>query len=209
VVRGLPGKVALCCLGLILTVSPAAAEWQFTPLIGLTFKGETTLPDLELAAGLRHTTFGGSVRWLGGGIIGVEAVGQWIPGFFENDKREVVGTGTTELVKESRVLSLMGNVVLTAPRRWTEYNLRPFISGGFGFTRAKSFDFNNVTAFDTSFNGFNVGGGAVGFFSQRTGVQFDFRYYRTIRALGAEPVSSIGDPMLQYMTASIGVVIRR
>jgi Outer membrane protein beta-barrel domain len=208
VARGFLGKVALGCLGVIFTASPAAAEWQFTPLIGLTFKGETTLSDLELAAGLHHTTFGGSVRWVGAGILGVEAVGVWIPGFFENDKRDVVGTGTTELVKESRVVSLMGNAVLTTPRRWTEYNLRPFVSGGFGFTRAKALDFRNLTAFDTSFNGLNIGGGAVGFFSQRTGVQFDVRYYRTIRALGGESLS-IGDPRLQYMTASIGVVIRR
>jgi hypothetical protein len=208
VARGLPGKVALCCLGLILSASPAAAEWQFTPLIGLTFKGETTLTDLELAAGLHHTTFGGSVRWLGGGILGVETVGLWIPGFFENDKREVVGAGTTELVKESRVLSLMGNVVLTAPRRWTEYSLRPFVSGGFGFTRAKALDFANTFPVEASFNGFNVGGGAVGFFSQRTGVQFDVRYHRTLRKLGGEAIST-GDPLLQYMTASIGVVIRR
>jgi len=102
----------------------------------------------------------------------------------------------------------MGNVVLTTPRRWTEYNLRRFVSGGVGFARAKALDFRNLTAFDTSFNGLNIGGGAVGFFSQRTGVQFDVRYYRTIQALGGESLS-IGDPRLQYMTASIGVVIRR
>jgi hypothetical protein len=208
VLRGLPAKVALSCLGFILTTTPAAAEWHFTPLIGVTFRGETSLFDLEEAAGLKHKTFGGAVRWVGSGIFGVEAVGLWIPGFFGNDNREGVASGITDFVKESRVISLMGNVVVTAPQRWTEYNLRPFISGGVGIIRPRSTDFNNITAFDKSFNGFNLGGGAVGFLSQRTGVRFDLRYHRTMRGLRTEDYS-IGPVRLQYMTASIGVVLRR
>ena len=205
--RGLLTTVALSCLGLILTATPALAEWHFTPLIGVTFRGETSLFDLEKAAGLKHKTFGGAVRWVGSGIFGVEAVGLWVPGFFGNDNREVVASGITNLVKESRVVSLMGNVVVTAPRRWTEYNLRPFVSGGVGIIRPKSIDFGNG-GFNRSFNGFNIGGGAVGFLSPRTGVRFDLRYHRTMRGLAAESYS-FGPVRLQYMTASIGVVIRR
>jgi len=104
----------------------------------------------------------------------------------------------------------MGNVVVTAPRRWAEYNLRPFLSGGVGVIRTSRIEFNNVFSIDESFNAFNIGGGAMGFFSERTGVRFDLRYYRTMRGQPEETdVAAFGRTRLRYMTASIGVVIRR
>ena len=193
-------KLGIGCVGLILSASPAAAEWQFVPMVGVTFNAETTLPDLDSGASVRHKNLGGAVRWLSSGIFGVEAMGLWVPGFF--------GSDAGNLVKESRVLTIMGNVVITAPRRWTEYNLRPFVSGGVGFLRATSTEFTNLFSYDETFNGFNLGGGAMGFFSQRTGVQFDVRYYRTMRGI-ADESATFGDTRLSFMTASVGVVIRR
>lgn len=193
-------KLAVGCVGLILSASPAAAEWQFVPLVGVTFHAETTLPDVDSGATVHHKNLGGAVRWLSSGIFGVEAMGLWVPGFF--------GSDAGNLVKESRVISIMGNVVITAPQRWTEYNLRPFVSGGVGFLLPKVTEFNEVFPFDESFNGFNLGAGAVGFFSQRTGVEFDVRYYRTMRGI-EDATANFGETRLSFMTASIGVVMRR
>ena len=56
--------------------------------------------------------------------------------------------------------------------------------------------------------GYNIGGGAIGFFSRSTGVRFDLRYYSTVHGSDHGPIA-IGDVHLRYMTASVGVVIRR
>jgi hypothetical protein len=67
--------------------------------------------------------------------------------------------------------------------------------------------------FPTQINmvGYNIGGGAVGFFSKRTGVRFDLRYYNNVTSPVPSPDSSvcIGPCQLRYMTASVGVVLRR
>ena len=59
--------------------------------------------------------------------------------------------------------------------------------------------------------GFNIGGGAIGFLSKGTGVRFDLRYYGTIHGTDQGPIVTVGDGLvrLHYMTASIGLVIRR
>ena len=66
--------VALFCLVLFLLPGTAAAEWQFTPFVGLTFRGSTSIVDIETvndkpASEKVHKHFGGSVSFLGGGIL--------------------------------------------------------------------------------------------------------------------------------------------
>jgi len=83
------------------------------------------------------------------------------------------------------------------------------LSGGFGFFGVSRTD----TLYPGSWNtpAFNIGGGAVGFFTKRTGVRFDLRYYNSIHK-GNEgcPVASFPPGChVRYMTASVGVVIRR
>lgn len=190
---------------------PAAAEWHITPLVGFTFAGRTTLLDPQLATDKRHLDFGGALTLLGGGILGAETIVVITPGFFQTD-RTVLETDVPPVsIISSRTLAMMGNVVLTTPRRWTEYSLRPFVSGGFGILRASKTEQDNVFSLHENFAAFNVGGGAVGFFSQRTGVRFDVRYYRTVRDTDHGPGVAIGDGLvhLRYMTASVGLVIRR
>jgi len=196
---------ALSCLFVVLVARPAAAEWHFTPMVGFTMFGDTSLVDVEKATDNVHTQFGGAVSWLGGGLLGVEGLIQWTPGLFQGD--DVSFEVPQELVHSSRSIVAMGNVVLTLPRRWTEYGLRPFFSGGFGVMNVVNED---VGIFPVSLNlaAFNVGGGAIGFFSQRTGVRFDVRYHSTLRGTDEGPVAT-GTVHLRYVTASIGLVIRR
>jgi len=202
---------ALCCLVLFALPGTAAAEWQFTPFVGLTFRGSTSIADIETvddkpASERVHKHFGGAVSFLGGGILGVETIFNWTPGFFQ---QEDLG-----LVETSRSIALMGNLVVTAPRRLTEYSLRPFISGGFGllkpFVRQSPVGGTEaLPVVDLNLFGYNIGGGAVGFFSQRTGVRFDLRYYSTVRPTDEGGVTIEDRVRLRYMTASIGVVFRR
>jgi hypothetical protein len=146
------------------------------------------------------------VSFLGGGILGAETIFTWTPGFFQ---QEDLG-----LVETSRSIALMGNLVVTAPRRLTEYSLRPFISGGFGvlkpYVRQKEAGGGEpLPAVDLNLWGYNIGGGAMGFFSERTGVRFDLRYYSTIRPTDEDGAIIEDRVRLRYMTASVGVVFRR
>ena len=170
-------------------------------MAGFTFSGNTSLFDLEDATGKRHGHLGGGVSLLGSGILGAEVISLWTPGFFESDD--------VDLLDSSRTVSLMANVVITAPRRWTEYSLRPFISGGFGLMHAHTSSTENVLPINLNTVGMNIGGGAIGFLSDRTGLRFDLRYHSTLNRPDDDDVPSIGPVHLRYVTASVGIVFRR
>jgi hypothetical protein len=199
---------ALLVLFSALLARPAAAEWHLTPLIGFTFKGDTTLADLgtsdfELASSKVHWNFGGAVTLIGAGPIGIEAVFIYTPGFFQSDE-------STGIVQSSRTMALMGNVVLATPRRWNEYGLRPFISGGLGLLHASARDLNEIELFAKPANlfAYNIGGGAVGFLSERMGLRFDVRYFSDVRAVNDPEIVSFGPVELSYWNAAVGFVIR-
>ena len=106
----------------------------------------------------------------------------------------------------------MGNLVVTAPRKYTEYFLRPFVSGGFGLLRVTEEDRialgTSVIDLKANLAGFDIGGGAIGFLSQSVGVRFDLRYYSTIHSSERPAGEATGQARLRYVTASIGLVIR-
>ena len=188
--------------GVLLALSfpqSAAAEWHFAPMLGTTFFIKTSVVDLDAATDQIHRNLGGSITLLGSGIFGAEGLIVWTPGFFTGDKG---------LVKNSRVISVMGNVLMTTPRRWTEYSLRPFLSGGFGLVHVLNTDVAKVFPFDSNLPAFNIGGGAIGFLSKRTGLRFDLRYYSNLARSDEGPVA-VGRVHIRYMTASVGVVLRR
>jgi hypothetical protein len=185
--------------------SVAAAEWHFVPNIGWTFQADTSFLDLDQGTSKVHWTFGGTVTLVGSGILGVEGMIDWTPGFFTNE--DVAEAARN--VSKSHALALMGNAVLTTPRNWTEYGLRPFLSGGFGMLGFSRTEVNNVFPDERNFPAFNIGGGAIGFLSKRTGLRFDLRYYSNLGEPTAASESCIGTCHLRYMTLTAGVVIRR
>jgi hypothetical protein len=201
--------LAACGLCLLAAPRMAAAEWHVTPMIGVTFSGKTTLVDLQQAAGQRHVDFGGAVTLLGAGVFGAEAIVVFTPGFFQADQSRLAADPPPPELKSSRTTAIMGNAVLTTPRRWTEYSLRPFVSGGFGLLHATQTQaIEALPPLHAGMAGFNVGGGAVGFLSKATGVRFDLRYYGSVHGTDQGPVA-VGLVRLHYMAAAVGVVIRR
>lgn len=198
----------LTSLFVICAPMAGAAEWQFAPFVGYTFRGATTLVDLEDAAGQRRWNIGGIVRLVGDGPLGAEALFVHTPGFFERPEDAPIETRVTD----SRTLALMGNAVLTTPRRWTQYGLRPYLSGGVGLLHASANDLQNVFPFDLNLLGINVGGGAVGFVSDRAGLRFDLRYFRKVHGPNPDdleiPPTQFEPIRLRYWTGSIGIVFR-
>ena len=191
----------LAACGILIAAVPVEtrAEWQFAPFIGLTFNGETSLADLEGGTEKVHWNFGGSVTVIGSWPIGVEGLFTYTPQFFNGEDPNIF--------ESSHALALMGNVVLAAPRSWNEYGLRPFVSGGIGLLSVSVTDVLGVLTFRENLLGYNLGGGAVGFITERTGLRFDLRYYSNLKPSDESGVS-IGRVRLSYWTGSVGVVIR-
>ena len=213
------GRTALRVLRLaagIVFLFPAAAraEWQFTPFLGYTFNGSTNLLDFALlnnrtANDEPRVSLGGSVRLTGDGPFGVEGYAVYTPGFFDAKQFDI----NLPRVSDSRTYAVMGNAVLTTPRAWNNYGLRPAISGGIGLIHAAATDERDVLPFSINLWGMNVGGGAVGFLSDRVGLRFDVRYFRSIKSVPVEDLEvpvTLGQPVrLSYWTAAFGIVFKK
>jgi hypothetical protein len=190
--------LAILATSVLCASRVSAAEWQFTPTLGVTFNANTSLFPVTLASPKQksHVDFGATVALLSDSIFGVEGVATYTPSLVES----------SALVTESNSFALMGNAVVAAPRRWTEYSLRPFVSGGVGLISAHGQDplslFTNVNAL-----GWDLGGGAIGFLTQHTGVRLDLRYFSNLQKI--QPTVTSPNPHLRYMTFTVGVVIRR
>jgi hypothetical protein len=191
--------LTISCIVSIVSVAPAYADWWFAPFFGYAFNGETTLATPEALGEIKvRWSVGGSVTLIGKGPIAVEGIFLVVPHFFE--------AGNVGAVASSRAYSLMGNVVLTAPRSWNEYGLRPFVSGGLGLMHATQTTIPNVFPLNESLLGYNVGGGAVGFITDHTGLRFDLRYYSSLSRNDTSP--AFGPAQLRYWTGAVGVVLK-
>ena len=186
---------------LLLCLQPTMgwAEWQFKPFAGVTFGGTTSFLDLDGVADERKKLIlGGSATWLGN-FIGVEGDVARVPGYFQ--------TASQQLVLSSSVTTLTGNVVLTLPRKLTQYGLRPYFVAGGGVIGINVDDEENLFDIKTSLGVLDFGGGATGFLTDRVGVNWDVRYFRSVG--GKEDTGlTIGKEQISFWRATMGVAIR-
>jgi hypothetical protein len=185
----------------VLCGSPrdARADTLFMPFIGSTFARETVFNiGAEPDESSKHVIFGGSASWLSAGILGVEGEFAYSPSFF---KVERAGSD----IQGSHLFTLSGDVIVAVPLRVSEYSLRPYAIGGVGLIHS-SITYDLLAPVDDNSLGFNVGGGAIGFFSRRTGVRFELRHFRTFER---EP-SEFGDvgARVSFWRFTVGAVIR-
>lgn len=194
------GRIVLFSLFVCASSQTASADFLFTPFLGTTFAGDTTLLDLDVgAASSKHWTFGGSAAWLSDQILGVEADFAMTPGFFQNSSN---GTG---LVVSSRVTTLTGNVLAAFPLSVTRESLRPYLTGGVGLIRAISEDLIGLNE-RGNWVGLQFGAGAIGFINDRTGVRFDLRNSRSL----SRDTTLLGErkSKLSFWRATVGVTVR-
>jgi hypothetical protein len=187
-------------LGVVMTVAvPAAAEWQLRPFLGLTFGGSTTLLDLDQGVGDPNVAFGASALLLGE-LVGVEADFGRAPGFFQS--------GQQNLVLQSSATTLTGNIVVALPRRMAEYSLRPYFVGGGGLMRATIDDAFNVLPVARTLAAIDLGGGVTGFVTERIGVSWEIRRFRSIGGNAESQGLSIGGEQLSFWRANMALAIR-
>jgi hypothetical protein len=189
------GFLALALL--VMLPSESLAEWQLKPFVGLDFGATTTFTDLDHVAGKPHATFGANGLVLGQ-VFGVEGDVSFSPGFFQASKQQ--------LVLGSSVTTVTGNLVVAFPRRWTQYTLRPYIVGGGGLMRVHIDDVSGIFTVQSSLAAIDVGGGVTGFLTDRVGVCWDVRYFRSLN--GESRGFSIGNEQLSYWRAMMAGAFR-
>lgn len=189
--------VVLALALLLLRPAPARAEWQLRPFLGVTFGGGTTLFDLERAAGHPNLVIGFNSVLLGE-LIGIDADVGYGPGFFQS--------GGQHLVTRSSVTTLTGNVVIALPRRLTEFTLRPYFVVGAGFVQARINDSSKVLSVSSTLPAVDLGGGVTGFLSDRIGVSWDVRHFRSFG--GKARGLSFGREQLSFWRANMALVFR-
>jgi hypothetical protein len=188
-------------LSLISLAAPRAAhaDLLITPFAGGSFAPETTLLIPEEGAG-RKFTLGAAALLLSDSLFGLEAEVGHTPGFFEGD--DPLG-----LVLSSRVTTVTGNVILAVPLSVTRESLRPYLVGGLGLMQARSKNAAGVFPLDANFLAVDLGGGAIGFVTDRTGLRFDLRHIKA--ASGADgPFARPGISRLSFWRATVGIVLR-
>ena len=148
-------------LWLVVLLAPtvAHADGVFTPFVGMSAGSDQTE---------RVTTYGASLAGMAGGIFG-----------FELDYGRTADAKTNSVfVKDSRVTTLNGNVIIGIPIG----PVRPYGVGGLGWLR------NEVTGgpaderFKNDGLGVDVGGGIMGFLGDHVGARIDLRYFRAVSA---------------------------
>lgn len=205
-------RVLFCAALLVAGARPASAEWQYAPFFGWEFGGHTSFVDPEFASDDMHRAFGVVVRRLGGGMFGFEGTVLFVPGFFNDPKRhgnDPAHPENADQITKSGAVALMGNLVVAPPLHWNEYGLRPYLSGGLGLLNAYASDEPGAIQLRQWLFGANVGGGAVGFLTERTGLRFDLRFFSNVRNVtDTEGVTFSGRKHLRFWTGSIGLVLR-
>jgi hypothetical protein len=198
----LPLRLATLLLAALACPASAAAQWVFVqPFAGVAFGGDTNIVDLEDATKLRKATYGATVTAIGRGPFGAEGDFGYVPGFFQREEGSDIVTG-------SRVVTLMGNAVFAAPLSWVGESLRPFVSGGIGLMRTRVDDVFDVFSANRNLLGVNLGGGAIGFFTERVGVRLDLRYFHSVSDLDERDAVSIGDTSISYWRGTVGLVLK-
>jgi hypothetical protein len=184
---------------LMMSALTYADDRQIRPFVGATFGGGTTFVDLEDVAGKPNLAIGASAVFLGD-IFGTEVEIADAPGFFESDGKR--------LVRGSRVTTLTANFIVAAPRRLTEYSLRPYLVGGAGLMRVRTTTTFNVFDVSRIIPAFDVGVGVVGFLTQRIGVSWDVRRFQSIGSNDGKVGVSWGDEQLSFWRATMAMAIR-
>jgi hypothetical protein len=192
----------LLALAAVATAAPPAlaADKQIRPFIGSAFGGATTYVDPDNVVGRPNLAWGVSVVTLGE-VLGFDIDFADAPGFFEGDQH---------LVLSGHVTTLTGNVVVAAPRRLTEYLLRPYAVGGFGLMRIHRDDYFSVFTVNRVAPSFDVGGGILMFLTNRVGTSLEMRRFQTFDRQSDDPGLTVtgGVERTSFWRVSVSLAIR-
>lgn len=198
--------VSLVLITSVAAPSKASADWLLTPFVGWNWGGTANLLNQEDFDDEfeQKAMFGASLGWMGAGIVGFEVDFGFSPNFFEN----TTGSGDFEF-GDSNLTTLMGNLLIGVPIGGQHgVGFRPYAVGGVGLVKSRigsTGDFFNV---DSSNWGFNVGAGAMFFFTDHVGLRGDVRYFRSLEDVEPLDDFNIGLANFHYWRGTLGVTFR-
>ena len=190
--------VVAIALSLIGSAAEVSAEWHVKPFLGIAFGGDTTFIDVEDAAGSPTVVLGVSGVLLGE-VVGLDIDFSHAPGLFES--------GDRQLVAHSSVTTLTGSVVVALPRHLNEYGLRPYFVGGAGLMRVRIEQRLNVLDVADTLPAMQLGGGATGFLTDRIGLSWELRHFRTIRRISVGRGLSFGPERISFWRGTMALAI--
>src|SRR5262245_56450036 len=182
----------------------ASADWLLTPFVGATFGGSANIGNGGEDFGdefERKINYGASFGWMGNGAVGFEVDFGYSPNFF----RVSPDNGSFDLIGDSNVTTLMGNVIVGAPVG----AFRPYGSGGLGLIRSRVDDVGGFFGKATSNDfGFNVGGGVMGFMNDNIGIRGDIRYFRSFQDSNPNGGVDLDLGSFQFWRGTVGVTFK-
>jgi hypothetical protein len=189
-------------VGILFALSRASAhaadrQIQIQPFIAVSLGARTTFPLLDTAVQKANVVFGARAVVLGE-IVGFDVDVGHAPGFFQS---------ADNIVLHSRLTTVSGNLVVAAPRRLTEYTLRPFFVGGGGIMRARAEDFFGALPVSDTLPAIDLGGGVSGFITDKVGVAWDLRYFRSVAGNDESGETNFGT-RLSFWRASMALAFR-
>lgn len=176
----------------LFAATPARADWLFTPYLGVSFGGDTEG---------QHITYGGSLGWMGAGVIGFEIDGAFAPDILESDD------GIDLDIDESNATTLMANLIVGVPIGG-EPGVRPYVSGGAGLVRTSVTDADEFFDIDDNSFGVNIGAGVMGFVRENFGIRGDVRYFRSLQDVDAGDDFDLDLGSFDFWRATFGVTFR-
>jgi hypothetical protein len=94
------------------------------------------------------------------------------------------------------------------PKRMSRYTLRPYFVAGAGIIRAQIDGGFGTLHVASTLPAMDLGGGATGFLSDRVGLNWELRHFRSIRGKGELAGSSFSKEQVAFWRATMAVVFR-
>lgn len=183
--------IGMLVAGCALAPARASADWVLTPFVGVTFGGD---------AEEEKVTYGGSLGYMGGGVFGFEVDFGHTPDFLGGD--DPFG-----FIDNSRVTTLMGNLILGAPLGRTT-GARPYVSAGAGLLRTRVETADAFFDVDESSFGVNAGAGIMAFLQENVGIRADVRYFRNVQDNDAGDGIDLDLGGFNFWRGTVGVTFR-
>ena len=190
-VRKMIPAAALAAILVCGAARAASAESYISPFLGYNFGGDAGCPEISNCENksLNWGVAFGSI----GSVFGTEAEISYAPNFFG----EIPGTS-------SNVFTFMGNFML-APKFGV---LQPYGVIGLGLIKTHAeVSLGGLLEADNNHFGWDIGGGAIGYFGRHVGIRGDIRYFHAFQDLELLGIP-IADAKLDFGRASAGVLIR-
>ena len=171
----------------LLGASPARAETMLTGFGGVALGGSTDRT---------RGTCGGSIGFLGHGIVGFEAEFATTPEFF--------GKASGDVFTKNNVLTLMGSVLLAAPAG----PVRVYGAAGAGLLKTRLNDPDRLFSIDSNDFGINVGGGLIAYLGDNVGLRADVRYFRDLQDTDRDGAFDMGLGNVSYWRVVGGITLK-